>query len=304
MKYVVRSIFIENTHEEEVDEHRFNQIKHSRNVLSAALQIENVFDNLLSNYLEVETRCLELTAHRLVRRSIGYRDGNEALASINLVFVNYLSTARAYIDKIPKTASRCFEGIECQTIKGRLEEALSIQYDSHFDYRFMEALRNYVQHSGSALHMLRTGASDLKQDEQSVQFQESFLEPICSKSILLESGDFKAKVLAECPSLVNLLDCTRVHVRSLSHVQQIVRTLTAEATADAKLQMKNGQALLEGKVTGSLDGVEAVSRLPTGEASETVSMLLKWEEVRAWLAQRNPGMASGLRKYPSGRGSL
>lgn len=303
MKYIVRSIFLENTHEEPIDERHFKRIKHSRQVLSAALEFENVFDNLLSNYLEVETRCLDLTAHRLVRKARGYQEGNEALAAINLVFINYLSTARAYVDKIPKTTARCFEDTESQRIKDRVEETLSHQYDSYFDYRFMEALRNHVQHSGSALHILRQGSRNIETEDQTRQCRESFLEPLCDKEILSERGDFKAQILEQCPPTINLLDSARVHIQALSKVQQIVRTLTAQVIADAALQMKNGQALLDGKVAGGLDGTEALSILPTGETSERVPMLLKWEEVRAWLAQRNPGLVGNILKYASGRSS-
>lgn len=304
MKYVVRSVFVENTFEAIIDEQKFQEIKHSRQVLSAALQIENIFDNMLSNYLEVETRCLDLTARRLIHRANSYREGNEALASINLVFVNYLSTARAYVDKIPKTVGKCFDESEAQSIKLRLQEAISFRYDLHFGYRFMEALRNHVQHSGSALHLLRQSSKGSDHEGLTANLRESSLEPLCDKSILLEHGGFKAQVLAECPPLINLIDCIRVHIRALSEVQQIVRTLVTQGTADAVLQMKNGQALLEGKVVGSLDGAEAVSFSSTGEVSERVPMLLKWEEVRAWLALRNAGYIGETYKYPSGRGSV
>lgn len=232
MKYVLRSRFLENTHEEEIDVDRFNAIKQSRKVLTAAFEIEDIFDNLISNYLAVETLCLDLTARRLVRRSVGYREGNEALAAINLVFVNYLSTARAYVDKIGQSASRCFNGSEAQAATKKVKSVLAEQYDTAFGYRFMEALRNHVQHSGSALHTLSQGSRKLKIDEQAGTICESFLEPLCNRSALAERGSFKAGVLAECPDEINLLECARVHIHGLSRIHRAVRALTAEATLD------------------------------------------------------------------------
>jgi hypothetical protein len=301
MKYVLRSRFIENTYEEAIDIDRFNLLKHSRKVLAAAFQIEDIFDNLMSNYLEIEDRCLQLTTRRLVRHAVGYRENYEVLAAINLVFVNYLSTARAYVDKIGSSASLCFEGSERQAAKDKVKALLAEQCDAAFGYRFMEALRNHVQHSGSALHTLSQNTPRTKIDEQSEMPGESFLEPICNKSVLVERGDFKAKVLAECPEKINLLEAARVHVQALSRVHRAVRILTSNATADAASQMKAGQAMLEGKVTGSLDGVEAASVRQDGEDAEAIPMLLNWEDVRAWLAQRNEGVPDGIGKYPSGR---
>ncbi|MGH8493742.1 MAG: hypothetical protein ACRERR_11670 [Moraxellaceae bacterium] len=300
MKYILRSRLLVNTHEETIDISLFNTIKHSRKVLTSAFQIEEIFDNLISNYLEVETRCLELTARRLVRQAVGYREGNEALSAINLVFVNYLSTARAYVDKIGSAASRCFPEAERPATKERVKALLAEQCDAAFGYRFMEALRNHVQHNGSALHTLSQGSRRMKVD-QSEMLNESFLEPLCNKGILVERGGFKAAVLAECPDQVNLLEAARVHVRALSHIHRIVRDLTSEVITEAVAQIKAGQQLLEGKVTGSLDSTEAASVQQDGDGGETVPLLLNWEEVRSWLAQRNSGISDGIRTYPSGR---
>lgn len=203
MKYVLRSNYVENTHEEAIDAARFNAIKRSRKVLAAASEIEGIFDNLISNYLEIETRCLELCTRRLARQTIGYREHNETLAAVNLVFVNYLSTGRAYVDKIGKVTSRCFQSPETEQINDEVRLWIAQQFDAAFGFRFMEALRNHVQHSGTALHTLSQGSRKVRVDDQSEVSCESFLEPMCNKIILAERGDFKAKVLDECPDTVN-----------------------------------------------------------------------------------------------------
>lgn len=297
-KFCVRSCFLENTHCEPIDRDRFDLIKHSRTVLSAAFETEDIFDNLISNYIEVESRCLELTASQLVRRPVGYREGNERMAAINLVFVNYLSTARSYVDKIGSASSRCFEGSETKTAGEHTKTWLAEQFDGSFGFRFLEALRNHVQHNGSALHVLGPGY------RRSVTSTEVFLEPMCSKARLIERGGFKAQVLKECPEEINLIECARLHVHGLSRVQRRVRDLTAQAISDAVGNLKQGQALLDGKVSGSLDATEAVALDQEGAVTEAVPMLLHWEDVRTWLVQRNPGVTDGVRTFPSGRADL
>jgi hypothetical protein len=301
MKYFLRSCYLSNTHEEAIDSDRFNVIKSSRRVLTAAFEVEEIFDNLISNYLEVESRCLELTARRLVRQSVGYREGNETLSAINLVFVNYLSTARAYVDKIGQATSRCFEGLDVEKTSKKVKSLLAEQFDMTFGFRFMEALRNHVQHSGSALHTLSQGNRKIRIEGQQETISESFLEPFCSKNRLKERGGFKAKVLHECPDTINLLESARSHVQGLSRVHRAVRDIISAQVAGAALNVKAAQSLLEGKVTGSLDSTEAISVKPDHELDEKVPLLLHWEDVRAWLVQRNPGVSDGIQTYPSGR---
>lgn len=303
MRYFVRSCYLENTHEEAIAPEMFHLIKRCRHVLTSALEVEEIFDNLVSNYLEIENKCFALTARSLVRRMDGYREGNEALASINLVFVNYLSTARAYVDKIGSAAAKCLQepaAIEAKASVGRL---LAEQYDTEFGYRFMEALRNHVQHSGSALHTLNPGTHHTESEDQFRRSRELFLSPLCSKEHLIERGRFKAQVLNESPDTVNLLESARTHLRGLSRVQRSVRILIENEATEAAAQIKGAQAMLEGKVNGSLDATEAVAFSENDDVQEKVPLLLHWNDVRIWLSQRNKGIGDGVQTFPSGRSS-
>ena len=301
MHYIIRSCYVENTYEETISPELFNSLKGSRRVLTAALEIEEIFDNLVSNYLEIENKCFALTSKSLVRRVVGYRDGNEALASINLVFMNYLSTARAYVDKIGSAAARCLAGTAAIEAKASVNKWLADQYDTEFGYRFMEALRNHAQHSGRALHMLSPGTLHSHLEDGSRKSRELFLNPLCSKVRLVERGSFKAQVLNESPDTVNLLESARVHLRGLTRVQREVRSLIEQAAVDATDEIKRAQLMLEGKVTGKLDATEAVFLTEIGDVQDKVPLLLHWNEVRLWLVQRNSGISDGVQTFPSGR---
>lgn len=304
MRYIIRSCYVENTHEEAIAPEMFHLIRCCRHVLTAALEIEEIFDNLVSNYLEIESKCFALTARSLVRRLVGYREGNDALASINLVFVNYLSTARAYVDKIASAAARCLQGPAAIEAKELVNQLLAEQYDAEFGYRFMEALRNHVQHAGSALHVLSPSTHHTHSEDESRKSRELFLNPLCSKERLIERGGFKAQVLNESPDTVNLLESARAHLRGLSRVQRAVRALVENAAIDAADQIKRAQAMLEGKVTGSLDATEAVLLSKNDDVQDRVPLLLQWDDARLWLSQRNSGIGDGVQTFPSGRSSV
>lgn len=301
MRYVLRSRYLENTHEHPISLERFLLLKRCRRVLTAALEIEDVFDQLMSNYITAETRCLELTSKRLVRQHVGYREANETMSTIALVFANYLSTSRAYVDKLGSAASRCFDGSASEVARNSVKALLAEQYDSAFDYRFIEALRNHVQHSGTALHILSQGSRRISAGASRADpVFETFLLPQCSKARLVELGGFKASVLAECPDQINLLDCMRGHVGGLSRVHRRVRDLTATEVSTAAGHIQQGQTELAGKVAGDLDATEAVA-IDGEEEQDSVPLLLHWEEVRRWLIERNTGVPDGLRTFPSGR---
>ena len=303
VKYLIRSAFIENSYEVEISSDQFNEIKHSRCVLSAALEIEHLFDNLISNYVDVENRCLEQATLNLVRRTCDYREANGVLAQINLGFVNYLTTARAYVDHAASAASRCFKCDKDRTNhKALVKTMLNREYDKEPAYRFMEVLRNHVQHSGSALHTLNPRSVRVAGNTAHC---ETFVEPLWNKSdpIVKLNREFKKGVLDECPEVVNLLTCARIHLRGLSRVHHIIRSEIEIVTNTAARCIKEGQAKLTGHVSGTLEGSEAVAITHDGDIEETIPMLLKWEDVRQWLIVRNQGAGDGITSYPSSRSS-
>lgn len=223
------------------------------------------------------------------------------MSRIALVFANYLSTARAYVDKIGSATSRCFDSSEAEEVGRSVKGLLAEQYDASFDYRFIEALRNHVQHSGTALHILSQGSRRVSIGTTRTETVfETFLLPQCSKVRLAELGGFKAGVLAECPDKVNLLDCMRGHLLGLSRVHRRIRGLTATEVSTACGHVQEGQTELTGKVTGDLDATEAVA-IDGEREQDSVPLLLHWEEVRRWLVERNTGVPDGLGTFPSGR---
>ena len=62
--------------------------------------------------------------------------------------------------------------------------------------------------------------------------------------------------------------------------------------------------MLEGKVTGSLDTTEAVLLSENDDVQDRVPLMLQWDDVRLWLAQRNSGIGDGVQTFPSGRSAV
>jgi hypothetical protein len=129
----------------------FEELVDARKKLVAGFPIEENFDLLIGNYLELEQTSLFLAASDMVRHRASYQEFFEVRAELNRRAINLLTTARLYVDQIQQRV------VDCGHEKSPIKAALSERYDANFEYRFMEALRNHVQHNGSAVHSLALG---------------------------------------------------------------------------------------------------------------------------------------------------
>ena len=67
MKYSVHVLTIGSYPEIKIDQAKFDELKQARKCLYEALAIEEKYELLLSNYLDLEKECLNVTADNMVR---------------------------------------------------------------------------------------------------------------------------------------------------------------------------------------------------------------------------------------------
>ena len=138
-----------------IDSERFSLLKSSRHILSEALAIEEEYEMVISNYIDLEKESISVSISYMTRNYRGYVDSFDARLALNRRFMNLLTSVRLYTDKL---VSHC---VACLPTENRVEERVkllfSTEYDKSFDYMFMDALRNYIQHYGTAVHGVTFG---------------------------------------------------------------------------------------------------------------------------------------------------
>jgi hypothetical protein len=184
MDYFLKPIFLDPSISIQITKDDYYALARASEILHAAFQIEENYDLLIGNYLELETASLAIVTHSMARNRLGYQDMFEVRSEINRRAVNFLSTARLFVDHLPQRVGG--SGADSNSARA----ALSTEYDDSFSYRFMEELRNYAQHSGLVVHMLGvTSHREVLDDER--HRQEAELEVCTEKRILEQDGKFK-----------------------------------------------------------------------------------------------------------------
>lgn len=295
MNLVLCLAVLESTPEISITEEQFHAARKARAALNAAFALEETYDLLLSNFLELERDILCAAASSVVRDIHSYEDLFEVRSNSNRRVVNLLSAARLYLDHAPQHLADCT--YDAKASKIIFKKATSEQYDSQFSYRFMEALRNHVQHSGLAVHLVRHASRWTGMEPDTVL--ETRLELVTEKKFLQEDSQFHKKILAEMPKDVEIIQASREYLQGLGQIHTQVRTLldqivpsarqTLQQLIDTYASFNNGGTL--GLSVMQIDGEERKPLLP---------IFLNWDDVRLKLKARNSTLRNLGRRVATG----
>jgi|TARA_R100001224_G_scaffold33244_2_gene18684 hypothetical protein len=278
----------------EIDAQKFNSLLKARKVLEGALAIEEKYDLLFSNYLDLEREGLHYATECMVKGSLGHVGFADAIQSINRRVVNLLTSARLYIDHVQQNIKLC---VNNENIKSLFSE----QYDSVFEYRFMEALRNYVQHCGLSVHKVTTPMKWTSQDE-SAQLEFGFIA-FSSRDIFQDSGKFKASILEEMPEKVEIFSSTRSYVAAISSIHESIRQIISVNVDAARSELESAINDYKAINSGDAVGLMAIKYEPDTPSPKRViekfPVLLSWDDTRISLSIKNKQLKNLNKRYVS-----
>lgn len=282
----------------EISQDEFYKLKSAKKCLSSALAIEEKYELLLSNYMELEKDVLGITVDNMLRRNESYSDFFDIRLKCNRRLINLLTATRLYIDQVHRHLRDCMSGEE--DAESYTKQLFSEQYDTHFEYRFMEALRNYSQHRGLAVHTTSLGSSRMQMEDSSYfEFNSSIFS---LKSELELDDTFKKSVLNEMTEKVDLIQCARRYVESINIVQCLIRDKISPVSADARSLIESYLAKYREIHKEPFVGLYALSYTDEehGEKIEDkVVLLLDWDESRIALSKMNGTLVNLHKRYVS-----
>lgn len=291
MKFSVRLLSLQDEYTRGITAQTFHTLHAARTTLSNALALEEKYEILITNYLDFERELLDATVRHMTREHISYVDSFDVIHRINVRLVNLLTAARMYVDQVGRHVAACLP--EDPQVAAQIKVRCAAEYDGHFEYRFMEALRNYVQHRGVPVHWSSHGAGWTSMDDDG--YLEFRTDVACLRATLEEDGAFKPSVLRECGSRVDLKRSARRYVESLSAIHAVARERIAARVDRAREQVASARKRYRAKVGADLVAVLVRGMSKAGNLVE-FPLILNWDDIRLKLVQRNQELTNLSRR--------
>jgi hypothetical protein len=230
------------------------------------LFIEEKYDFIIQNQIDLGKALV--ACGDLPNEETAYR---YAKSEINRHFANVLTTTRLYIDqgkRFGKKLDRLFGEPLVQ-----FEKRTNQQYDLKLGYRVMEALRNFVQHRGDAVHHVVFDAHKEfdGQTMRIVKRTDTYLDPV----ELRREKKFKSEVLKELDELKIL----RTAEEFLQEYLQGLRIIHEEFRASTREKIAQSEACITDAferyraIAGDVIGLQAVEANEDGGVKRSFSVL-------------------------------
>ena len=307
MKYLLRRAVLGKVPEIEISKEKYEEYQSARKVLSNCLAIEEKYEILLSNYLEFEKQILDTTMSYMVREHLDYSDFFDVRLGLNIRLVNLLTAARLYVDQLSQNVRECVP--ELIDSDRKVRDLFSNEYDRKKEYRFMEALRNYVQHRGipvqwASFKANRVFMNTKQKPEGESDYFEYSMEIASLRSYLEEDDKFKREVLKELGEKIDLITAVRNYMEAISNVHDSVRRIIEQSvdTSRALFEEAHQQyaTINNGESSGNLTGLSACIWSEDREI-DSVPLLLDWDNVRIKLQKRNKKLINLSKRYVTGK---
>jgi hypothetical protein len=295
MKYLLCITTFDNVPDIEITYSEYRDLECAHQILSNAKDIEVKYDIVISNYLEFEKQILQNAATFMIRNITDYQSIFEIQQSLNIRMVNLLTATRLYIDQLKRNVINCFP--KEPPADDIVNKFFSNEYDENKEYRFMEALRNYVQHRGMPVHMTQHGQrwTSLEGDgllEYNLELSSDF-------SRLMQDSKFKKSVLNEINEKIDLKASTRSYIESISNIHESVRGFIAVPVMEARQLIENTHLRFPSKYGKNLTSLTACKQADGGKL-KSLPLLLEWDNVRLELQKRNKKLINLSKRYVTG----
>ncbi len=279
-----------------IDSEIFSLLKSSRHILFEALAVEEEYEMVISNYIDLEQESINVSISYMIRNYRGYVDSFEARLTLNRRFMNLLTSVRLYTDKLTSHCIACLPGKN--RVKEQVDLLFSTEYDKSFDYRFMEALRNHVQHYGTAVHRISFGGRWTSLDDKGLlEYSSSFT---AEKSYVASDGHFKKTVLDEMPEKVDLISTSRGYIEALSSIHNNARQMISQSVKGARTSIQT--AINDYESFYNKDVVGLTAYMFDGDIQkDEVLVFLDWDNIRLELEKHNHQLVNLKKRYATGQ---
>ena len=296
MRYGITVSMAEKRPVVDITAREFSVLKRAKLSLLTVLGIEEKFDGLLENYAEYERELLNLTLEHLVHQ--GKMDSSTMVGDIfrvNRRLVNLLTITRLYTDQLDHDMGTLFAAVP-----KAVSACVRNEYDTRFAYRFMEALRNHVQHRGMPINQISYPSSWEYRGDQPIASCYR-VAPSLEVQSLLENSKIKKSVLSELSTHAKPAGFTilvREYVESFNRIHETVRTVLAQPLAEWTATFMEAFDRSHEQL-GDRKHVDVIRQEEDGHLVERVAIVQDLLDRITELKRRNPPLNTLSRWYVS-----
>lgn len=229
MKYGITTFVAGSPGFVDINEEEYIRIRCAIGNLLEILFLEEKLDLVTENFLEYETELLSIASHFMVFQDEDYLSMSREKNTVCRRIVNLLTACRMYLEQCVHHKKNIY-GANSENVN-LLKQEIASQYDQHYGYRIMEALRNYTQHRGVPIHSILFSREWLDFESKEDSRLHYVVVPTVRVSELSNDEKFKKAVVNEMLSTskkddIDIRPFIRNYIECIGNIHEKARVLT------------------------------------------------------------------------------
>ena len=220
----------------------------------------------------------------MIREDYDLKNFFEFRLKLNTRLVNFLTAVKLYKDQQRQYVPNCVPNSRRKVIKDIVEEFFTKEREENKEFRFIDELRNYVQHRGLAVHWTQLCRTRKSIDDNF--FLEYSMELASQRVYLEKDTGFNGEVLKEQDEKIDLKAATRNYVESIGNVHESIRNLIAQSVSSAREIIEEAHRKYLAVYSGRLIALSACEYSDKEQIS-AIPLLLDSDDIRLKFQERN-----------------
>lgn len=282
----------------QLSENEYQAIKRAQEGLLESLFIEEKYDLVVENYLELEETLLESVVRHMILSGQDYRWFQVEHSLFNRRLVNLLTVVRTYDHQVKQHVNKIFRAEEEDTpdVSGYFSQ----QHDERIGYRAMEELRDFAQHRGFPVHAVTYGSKVIDADKKRKICVT--VSPYLRPDELRADRKFNKKVLSELEGLgekVDLKTLVRDYIEGIWVIHAKIREHLKSKIESWENVLNQAIMRFQSQFPEepSIIGLAAVIRDDEGYYAAPIQIFEDFMEYRKHLERKNGALTNLAHRY-------
>ena len=280
-----------------ISEAEFRAVQQARGILHHFLSITETYRVVVESYRGVELSKHNAELDSILSSKFAYRSSLDTRVLLNCAIVSYLSSTRLFLD----STDRLLQIVLDEASVNKYQEIKKVLYDGSAEYRFIEALRNYVQHKALPVHHLTYhGFVEDKADIPNSDLVTA-LSIRANRESLRKDGKFKTAALEGLPELIDIIEALRLHMEGMWRLHEHILEHHADVAKEARARIEECIQRFVTQTGESALGLQAIACGKDSEEQEVVHLVLEWDDARIAAIKELGNLSKLHRSYISGK---
>jgi hypothetical protein len=275
----------------------FDELKNAKGILANFYDLTENYRVVIQSYRAVEKAKHDAELDHILYSKFGYDDISDARVTLNSPIIGYLASSRYFLDSTDKILPKIISVTQVESFNQFRRNI----YDSICEYRFIEALRNYVQHRELPVHSMthHNYVEDINDIKASDKVSTISLYAKCQT--LKKDKKFKKEALKGLPDMINIIFCIRYHMEGIWKIHEYLIQTHSGIADNARAIISNAIERFEATTGESSFGLCITSEETETSVSEQIPLLLDHDDARR-AALNKLGYLNNLHKrYVTGK---